>query len=141
MINLSVSHSIYGKRASFCKCCEVEEMVTSWSVGPCLTIAWWWLPSSKEENQVRQSENLVVLDLGFTEALGVLGVDVIWKVIGSFTLSSRRFPWKVFQNYNVLLHVNVPGTYSSSGIRLYGKGAHGILCDCFVLTRYRVELA
>lgn len=61
-------------------------MVTSWSVGPCLTI------SSKEENQVRESENSVVLDLGFTEALGVLGVEVIWKVIGSFTLSSRRFP-------------------------------------------------
>lgn len=51
-------------------------------------------------------EELDSLDLGFMKILRTLDAEMLWRVIGSFILCSRRFPMKVFQ-HDVLSNVAV----------------------------------
>lgn len=53
--------------------------------------------------------------------LGILDIEVLWKVIGSVTLSSRRFPLRASQNYDTLPTVNVSGISRDGGISVDGK--------------------
>lgn len=63
---IKISDFAYGKKAPFCKGCEVKEVVTSPPACLCLTIDQWWQESPKDENPVRWSKNLSSM-FGFHE--------------------------------------------------------------------------
>lgn len=122
----AASGFVYGKRACRSKCCEGQEVATSRAACARLSIAQRWLCSPKKGgHQVRRSKNSGVVDWGFIRMLGILDVEVLWKVIGTFALSSRRFQWKGFQI--VTSHrISVPATWR--GISVERKGSRGVLC-------------